>query len=178
MEPPSGILYHMKGRKSLPKGGGPLHSLAIFPRPWKRPGLFKEVTRREEDQRQAKLGRPYPVQTASFLCQPLMAPICPSQSRKKGRDWSGPGWREWGWGGGPAPIRSLLLWDQVSLPILSSRRACGVEACSIPAMFKWGLLLRPLWDENAQEVLPSHWLQPSPKCSPVRKMSLLSCPAK
>lgn len=86
-----------------------MHSLAIFPRPWKRPGLFKEVTRREEDQRQAKLGRAYPVQTVSFLCQPLMAPICPSQSRKKGKENRvDPGEGGEGGGGGSGP-RSLLL---------------------------------------------------------------------
>ena len=42
------------------------HSLPIFPRPWKGPGLFKEVTRREEDQRQAKLGRSCPNANSIF----------------------------------------------------------------------------------------------------------------
>lgn len=140
MGPPSGILYHMKGRKSLPKGGGPMHSLAIFPRPWKRPGLFKEVTRREEDQRQAKLGRAYPVQTASFLCQPLMAPICPSQSRKKGKENRvdrGEGGEDGGGGGGPAPSQvSASLRPGVTANSELPDGSCGVEACSIPAMFK------------------------------------------
>lgn len=79
------------------------HPLPIFPRPWKGPGLFTEVTRREEDQRQAKLGRLVPKQTVSFLCQPLLAPVRPSQSRKNGEESEGTG-------------RALLL--PRSLPLL------------------------------------------------------------
>lgn len=64
-------LPHEREGKISPKEAVLAYSLAIFPRPWKRSGLFKEVTRREEDQRQAKLGRPFQCKQHPSFASPL-----------------------------------------------------------------------------------------------------------